>query len=118
MPRYAERVWADDEHYRVDYARESAITELRRLDLDVGVDDLSDIWLAPTGDLILTEELSSGAAARVMAHQMQRGERFPPVVVRATSGGLLVVDGHHRVEASRLAGYALVPVRELFAAAA
>lgn len=113
MPRYAERTSDEAEYFSVDYSKASVVSELRRLDLDVDEGDLSDIWLASIDDLILTEELASSGNASLMSVQMRRGARFPPVVVRATSGGLLVVDGHHRIDASRLVGYGMVPVREL-----
>ena len=40
---------------------------------------------------------------------MQRWAPMPPVMVNAVAGAYVLRDGHHRVEAARLAGYSHVP---------
>lgn len=100
-----------EDYYSVNYSIEDVITELRRLDLDVDKDNLSDIKIFSVGRVFETEMVRDLDKVRNMSANMLRGDRFLPIVVSADTRS--VIDGHHRLIASIYAGWKYVPVRVL-----
>jgi len=69
---------------------------------DVRTLKIADISVAP--DLRLRDQTNAGIASGY-AKLLQAGTIFPPILVYKINGKHVLVDGHHRVDAHRQAGF-------------
>lgn len=98
-------------HYVVDPKKVRVLQGL----FDIGYDmydtsDLSGVLIAEIEELEEeADHYEVPGRAQELADKMKRGVKFPPIVVREFK----VVDGHHRIAASRLCGYKEIPVMVL-----
>lgn len=91
--------------------QQAALVALGELRTDVGLQARSS-ELVPFRDRARHEASSSSQVTRMRAVLTAfASSNLEPLLIANIDGGLYVVDGHHRLEAYRLAGRAEVPVR-------
>lgn len=101
-------------HYLVNPSKAPVVQALHEIGYRlVDESDLSDVKIVGIDSLHETDTLAAPDNIPKMAAAMRRGAKFPPIVIEEEGGILKIKDGHHRLHASRLAGYVEIPVMVL-----